>query len=167
MATARNYPVNSNFDLMNIMHIVAQDMTAQGYSCQVTPMGPQAGSLVVSKDRDGFQNIIGMGLECRVTFTLITPAQLTVSIDSEWTNKIIALVVGWFCCLVPLVTGAIGAYNQSELPNKIFNSINMALATANSGATGFSNPNYGYQPPVNNYNQNDNFNQNNSNNPQQ
>ena len=161
MSNARNYPVNSNFDLMNTMHFTAQSLSAQGFNCQVTPMGPQAGSLVVSKNRDGFQNTIGMGLECRVTFTLLTPSQLTVNIDSEWTNKIIALAVGWFCCLVPFITGIIGAYNQSELPNKIFNSINMALANSNSGATGFDNSGFGYQPPTNNFNQND------SNNPQQ
>ena len=151
MSDIRNYPINNNFDLMNTMHLAAQTLSSQGFACQVTPMGPQAGMLVVGKDRDGFTNILGLGIECRATFTVINQTQLTVNIENEWSNKIVALVVGWFCCLVPLVTGAIGAYNQSELSGKITNAINVALASSGSAGTTFNG--YGYQQP-NNFNNN-------------
>lgn len=132
----RNYPLNPDADLFTIIKAVALTMETQGYEANIQMISPQTGVLTVKKDREGFMNILGMGLECRVNFAAIN-GQLTVNIDGEWTNKIIAVAVGWFVCFIPVITGVVGAVNQLSLPDKIFTAINMN-ASAQPG---------GYQQP--------------------
>lgn len=128
----RNYPINPDADLFSVIKAVALTMETQGYEANIQMISPQTGVLTVKKDRDGFMNVLGMGLECRVNFASIN-GQLTVNIDSEWTNKIIAVAVGWFVCFVPVITGVVGAVNQLSLPDKIFTAINMNVSAAQPG----------------------------------
>lgn len=126
----RNYPLNPNADLFAVIKAVALTMETQGYEASVQMISPQTGVLTVKKDREGFMNILGMGLECRVNFAAIN-GQLTVNIDGEWTNKIIAVAVGWFVCFIPVITGVVGTVNQLSLPDKIFTAINMNVSAGN------------------------------------
>ena len=128
----RNYPINPDADLFSVIKAVALTMETQGYEANIQMISPPTGVLTVKKDRDGFMNVLGMGLECRVNFASIN-GQLTVNIDSEWTNKIIAVAVGWFVCFVPVITGVVGAVNQLSLPDKIFTAINMNVSAAQPG----------------------------------
>ncbi len=125
----RNYPINPDADLFSVIKAVALTMETQGYEANIQMISPQTGVLTVKKDREGFMNVLGMGLECRVNFASIN-GQLTVNVDSEWTNKIIAVAVGWFVCFVPVITGVVGAVNQLSLPDKIFTAINMNVSAA-------------------------------------
>ena len=118
-------------NLATLIDITAQNLSMQGFDVKSQIMGPCAAEIIVSKDREGFKNsILGLGVECRVAIT-ITDDILTLSIGSEWTNKIVALVIGWFLCWIPVVTGIIGLVNQSSLPDKIFTAFNLA---SNSGS---------------------------------
>lgn len=118
-------------NLATLIDITAQNLSMQGFDVRSQIMGPCAAEIIVSKDREGFKNsILGLGVECRVAIT-ITDDILTLSIGSEWTNKIVALVIGWFLCWIPVVTGIIGLVNQSSLPDKIFTAFNLA---SNSGS---------------------------------
>ena len=128
----RNYPLRPDADLFAVIKAVALTMETQGYEASVQMISPQSGVLTVKKDRDGLMNALGMGVECRVNFAAIN-GQLTVNIDSEWTNKIIAVAIGWFVCFIPVITGVVGAVNQLSLPDKIFTAVNMNVATAQSG----------------------------------
>lgn len=133
MATMRAYPIGPGASIQTIAQAVEQNFMGQGFQVNSQIMSPANAMITIGKDRDGFKNIIGLGLECRVSL-MINGNQLSVSIDSEWTNKIIAIVVGWFLCLVPFITGIIGAINQSSLPEKIFTAIQIALSAGNPGA---------------------------------
>ena len=125
-------------NLATLIDIAAQNLSMQGFDVKSQIMGPGAAEIIVSKDREGFKNsILGMGIECRVAITVADDI-LTLSIGSEWTNKIVALVIGWFLCWIPIITGIIGIVNQSSLPDKIFTAFNLA---SNSGAA--------YSAPVN------------------
>ncbi len=135
--SSRNYPLNPDVDLFQVIKTVALTMETQGYDANVQMITPQMGVLTVKKDREGFLNILGMGLECKVNFAS-TNGQLSVNIDGEWTNKIIAVAAGWFVCFIPVITGIVGTVNQLSLPDKIFNAINMSVASAQPG---------GYQQP--------------------
>lgn len=144
MAT-RNYPIHPDTDIYAVIEATARNLQAQGFGTNIQMVNPHAGMLTITKDREGFSNIIGLGLECRANFSVINSNQLTVNIDSEWTNKIIAIAVGWFVCLVPFITGIVGTINQISLPDKIYNAVNMALSAAQNG---------GYQqtpPPSNEF----------------
>lgn len=127
----RNYPLRPDADLFAVIKAVALTMETQGYEASVQMISPQSGVLTVKKDRDGFVNALGMGLECRVNFGAIN-GQLTVNVDSEWTNKIIAVAIGWFVCFIPVITGIVGAINQLSLPDKIFTAVNMNVGSAAS-----------------------------------
>lgn len=107
----RNYPLRPDADLYALIHQVALTMETQGFQANVQMVGPQAGVLTIQKDREGFQNVLGLGLECRANFSAIN-GQLSVNIDGEWTNKIIAVAVGWFVCFIPIITGIVGAVSQ-------------------------------------------------------
>ena len=130
----KNYPFPAGTDLYAVIQATALTMDAQGYQTNIQMIGPNAGVLTVTKNREGFANIMGLGLECRANFSAIND-QLTVNIDSEWANKIIAIAVGWFVCFIPVITGAVGSVSQVTLPDKIFNGIGMAVSAAQNGGT--------------------------------
>ncbi len=133
MAALRTFQVGPEANIHEITQVVSQNLSQQGFQCNPQPMGPQSTSLIVSKDRDGIQNFAGLGIECRVSLS-INGSQLQVTIDSEWTNKYIAIGVGLFLCWICLITGIIGCLNQNSLPEKIFNAINMAVSSFGGGA---------------------------------
>ena len=123
--------------LASLIDIAAQNLSMQGFDVKSQVMGPNAAEIIVSKDRDGIKNsILGLGVECRVAIT-VADNILTLSIGSEWTNKIVAFAIAWLLCWIPAVTGIIGLVNQSSLPDKIFTAFNLA---SSSGAA--------YTPPV-------------------
>lgn len=129
----KNYPFAPEADLYAAIQATALAMETQGFHTNIQMIGPSSGILTVVKDREGFTNLLGLGLECRANFSSLN-GQLTVNIDGEWTNKLIAVAVGWFVCLIPMVTGIVGAINQLTLPDKIFNAVNMAVATAQNSS---------------------------------
>lgn len=130
----KNYPFPADADLYAVVQATALTMDAQGYQTNIQMIGPGAGVLTISKSRDGFSNIIGLGLECRANFSVLN-GQLSVNIDSEWANKVIAIAVGWFICFIPVITGVVGTVSQLTLPDKIFNAVNMAVSAAQNGGT--------------------------------
>ena len=130
----KNYPFTAGSDLYAVIQATALAMEAQGYKATIQMIGPNAGVLTITKSREGFSNILGLGLECRANFSAIND-QLTVNIDSEWANKVIAIAVGWFVCFIPVITGVVGTVSQLTLPDKIFNGIGMSVSAAQNGGT--------------------------------
>lgn len=159
MADNRIIPINPGTDLNTIINQASQNLTTQGYTVQAHMLNQANASMTVTKDRNGFKDFIGLGIECRVNIALMNPGQVSVTIDSEWTNKIIALVVGWFLCLIPFITGIVGCINQYGLPEKIFNAITAASAGSGQAPFNYQQPPVNYQqPPVNQQPTNNNFN---------
>lgn len=137
--STKTYLIPEGTDLYAFMQSTALTLSTQGYDSNIQMIGPYAGVLTVTKDREGITNLIGLGLECRANFSVID-GNLTVTVDGEWTNKIIAVAVGWFVCIIPVVTGIVGAISQLALPDKIFNAVNMSVTTAMHGGP--------YTPPT-------------------
>lgn len=122
-------------NLASLIDIAAQNLSMQGFDVKSQIMGPCAAEIIVTKDREGIKNsILGLGVECRVAIT-VSNDLLTLSIGSEWTNKIVALVIGWFLCWIPIITGIIGLVNQSGLPDKIFTAFNLACNSGTANTT--------------------------------
>ena len=130
MAVTKMIPLAPGADINQIVGAAAQNLQAQGFEVLTSIMSAEGAAMTVKRDRDGFKNAMGLGLECRVTMMIMGGNQLNVSIDSEWTNKIIALAIGWIVCFVPFITGIIGAVNQNDLPEKISTAL---MAAANGG----------------------------------
>ena len=141
MATVqKTYALNPGTDISAVVDAASQALSGQGYEVQTQVMSPAAAAMTVSKDRsDGFKNFVGLGIECRANLSVLNGNQLTVAIDSEWTNKIIAIALGWFLCWIVFITGIVGAINQNGLPEKVANAIMMATAQAgNNGNNGYN-----------------------------
>lgn len=167
MSVNKLLPIAPDADLTAIVNGTCQNLQTQGYNVVPAMMGPGSAMITIQKNRDGIQNILGMGVECRATLTL-NGSSLNINIDSEWTNKIIAIAVGWFLCLIPFITGIIGAVNQSGLPGKIETAIMSSIGSSNMGGFGTGyNPQGGFNPQGG-YNPQGGFDaQNNGYNPQQ
>lgn len=130
MATTKTIRLNPGTSLASLIDIAAQNLSMQGFDVKSQVMGPCAAEIIVTKDREGIKNsLLGLGVECRAAIT-VSDDLLTLSIGSEWTNKIVALVIGWFLCWIPIITGIVGLVNQSGLPDKIITAFNLAC---NSG----------------------------------
>ncbi len=161
MSVNKLLPIGPGADLATIVNGTCQNLQTQGFNVVPAMMGPGSAMITVQKNRDGFQNFLGLGIECRATLTL-NGSSLNVNIDSEWTNKIVAIVVGWFLCLVPFITGIIGCVNQSGLPGKIETAIMSSIGGSNMGGFtgnftappqgGYNNPQGGYNNPQGGYN---------------
>ncbi|MBR5514803.1 MAG: hypothetical protein IKU52_01220 [Clostridia bacterium] len=120
MANNSAFNVSPNFDINRFSNDLATLYSQKGFTVYVATYASST-VLSFSKDIGGINTILGMGAGIKATFTL-TNNVLNVSFsDEEWTSKIIALVVGWFCCIIPFITGIIGAINQMDLPKKISN----------------------------------------------
>lgn len=141
MAVQKTFALNPGSDIAEIVNIASQSLSSQGYEIQTQIMSPAAASMIVKKDRDGIKNFAGLGVECRINISVLNGTQLVVNIDNEWTNKIIAIALGWFLCWVIFITGIVGAVNQSGLPEKASSAIMMAASQA--GDNGYNN-NGGY-----------------------
>lgn len=144
MSTSKMIPVNPNLNLNQVLAVATENLQAQGYEVVATPMSATSASMTVRKDRDGFKNFMGLGVESRVQM-MVNNTAMTLSIEHEWTNKIIALIVGWFLCWVPIVTGIMGCVNQSGLTNKINDAVMLGCNSSPNGVQ--ANPQYGYQQP--------------------
>lgn len=149
MSKSINLPLYAKNGVADVVPITVQTLQAQGFNVQSTVMNAQAATLTVSKDNDGFQKIMGLGIECAVSLNLVGPNQLTVNVENKWTNKIIALAVGWILCFVPFITGIIGCINQDGFPDKIISAVQAGVASANANGggmnRGFQQPQYGVQ----------------------
>lgn len=139
MAVQKTFALNPGADIAEIVNTASQSLSGQGYEVQAQVMSPAAASIIVKKDRDGIKNFAGLGVECRISLSIMNGTQLVINIENEWTNKIIAVALGWFLCWVVFITGIVGAVNQSGLPEKVSSAI--MIATSQSGNNGF-NDNY-------------------------
>lgn len=123
MSKSITLPTSENFNITKALESAKAQLQAQGYEVAVCPMGEKNATITVSKDNDGFKKFIGLGVECTVSLTVMNGGSLIANIESTWTNKIIALCVGWFLCWIPIITGIIGCMSQSDLPKKITTAI--------------------------------------------
>ncbi len=129
MSTIKTIKTFPGANLSTLIDIASQNLAMQGFDVKSQVMGPSAAEIIVTKDRDGLKNsVLGLGLECRVAITATEDA-LTLTINSEWTNKIIALAIGWILCWVPFVTGIVGTINQYTLPEKIGTAFTLACSS--------------------------------------
>ncbi len=135
MSKMKTFSIPAGTNINTAIDIAAQNLSMQGFDVKSQVIGPTAAEVIITKDREGFKNFLGLGLESRVAITA-TGDMLNLSITDEWVNKIIALVVGWFLCWVPIITGIIGIINQAGLSEKINTAFSLAL---NSGAANIPN----------------------------
>ena len=128
MAESRFITCPETIDLSLLGEKVGEILRIQHFETEVFPIGPNSLMLRIRRDRTGLKNIVGLGLESRATLTHNGGDTLSVSIENEWVNKIVALAVGWFFCLIPFITGIIGCISQGDMPAKITSAVTAAVS---------------------------------------
>jgi len=143
MSDTRTIPIGADFNLDTTIAQLQQIYSGKGFYVTAIPYNSGV-SVEFSKDDGGFKKWLGLAQGIRANLS-ISGGFLYVSFtDAEWTGKIVAIAVGWFMCLVPLITGIVGAVAQSDLPKNIANDIQM-IAMRNSSGTPGSSP---HPPPA-------------------
>lgn len=122
-------PVKAGFQLSAALDLAKDRLTREGYDVETITFSPESGKLKLSKDMSGAKKFVGMGVESEASITIMSGNVMNVTVENLWSNKIIALAVGWILCWVPFVTGCIGCSNQSKLPQKIEDTMKGVIMT--------------------------------------
>ena len=111
--------VPENFSMGVFAGNMERSFTAKGYTVQTNCTETNA-TFTVSKGMDGaLTKWSGLGESVVVNCT-VANNQLTVAfMNEEWTNKIVAMVAGWFCCTILFITGIVGIVRQVNLPKNV------------------------------------------------
>ncbi len=119
--------VSPTFNLGSFSEQLANIYRQKGYNANVVYLNGNT-VITIEKDLGGINTVLGLGqgikVNCAQSGNLLTVSYF----DEEWTSKIIGIAIGWFLCFIPLITGAVGAYQQYSLPNNISNDARMLAA---------------------------------------
>ena len=120
--------VKPEFDLCTFSQKLSDMYRAKGYG--VNPVSINGMYVfTLCKNDDGFNHWLGLGEELKVSCTVKDGIlNLTLDDSGAWTNKIIALAVGWFVCCIPLITGIMGCMRQSSLAKNVENDAMMLVS---------------------------------------
>ncbi len=120
--------VKPEFDLGVFAQKMSDTYRTKGYNAQPVEMNRMY-AITISKNTDGLNHWIGLGEEVKVTCMMNNGVlNLAISEDGAWTNKIIALVIGFFLCCIPFITGIMGCMRQSSLSKHVENDATMIIA---------------------------------------
>lgn len=115
--------VDKELDVNHLAEELAETYRGQGFTVTVLKLKDDSCSLVFDKATGGINNLLGMGLGIKATMILKNGILNVTYSDADWTGKIIGLTAGWFVCLIPGITAAIGALKQMKLPQEISTNI--------------------------------------------
>lgn len=118
MADSTMFNVKENFDLNLFVKKLSETYKAKSYQVNVIELNGMT-SITFEKNTDGVQNILGMSEKITANINYSNNVLSINYVDADWTMKIIACAVGWFLCLIPLITGVIGCSKQLSLPKNI------------------------------------------------
>ena len=128
---ANNLMLNVNPETFNLdvfVNALASNFRGRGYTVTAINMNGSY-MLTFEKGIGGINTVLGLGESIKATCMFVN-GMLTVNFsDEEWTSKIIGIVVGWFLCLIPFITGIIGVTRQLQLPKTITSDATMIAST--------------------------------------
>ncbi|MCL2003968.1 MAG: hypothetical protein FWG72_08200 [Oscillospiraceae bacterium] len=128
MADTKTFPIGPNFNMNEMVAKLTQLYQSKGFQVSQIQIGTSV-TLTFDKDTDGIKKFVGLGLGIKANISINNNALIVNFSDAEWTGKIIGLAVGWVLCLIPFLLACYGAVQQSDLPKKIGNDIQMLAAS--------------------------------------
>jgi len=126
MSVKQSYSIEIPMNITAFVDSVSKNLSEEEFFVDATVMGPYGASILIKKDREGYKNLVGLGLESRITM-FIYEGKLLVEIDHNWSNKIIALWLGCATCGSCTPTAIIGFVKQNAVSGKIAQAIKSAL----------------------------------------
>lgn len=126
MADTKMIPINSDFNMENMVSKLTQMYQSKGFDVVTTKIGSGV-SIKLSKDDDGIKKFVGLALGVTANITINDNSLIINFTDAEWVGKIIGICVGWFVCLIPAIIAVYGVVKQSEFPKTVTNDIQMLI----------------------------------------
>ena len=127
MANNFSVRVDNSFNLNSLVQFVAEKYRSKGYSADIQNNGNEK-SIKISKNTDIGYTLIGM-VESVVVKLKVENGTLFVSFtETEYTSKIIAAILAFFCAGALWITMIIGLVNQSDLNSGISKDIKAYLS---------------------------------------
>ena len=120
--------VSPEFNMEAFSEQLANLYRARGYVVTVANMN---GNAIISFEKNigGINTVLGFGEGVKAN-CMVNNGVLNITFtDAEWTSKIIGAVIGWFLCLIPLITAIIGVVRQTSLPKNIENDVRMMISS--------------------------------------
>ena len=120
--------VSPEFNMEAFSEQLANLYRARGYVVTVANMN---GNAIISFEKNigGLNTVLGLGEGVKAN-CMVNNGVLNITFtDAEWTSKIIGAVIGWFLCLIPLITAIIGVVRQTSLPKNIENDVRMMISS--------------------------------------
>ncbi|MBQ8532091.1 MAG: hypothetical protein IJ432_01500 [Clostridia bacterium] len=120
--------VSPEFNMEAFSEQLANLYRARGYVVTVANMN---GNAIISFEKNigGINTVLGLGEGVKAN-CMVNNGVLNITFtDAEWTSKIIGAVIGWFLCLIPLITAIIGVVRQTSLPKNIENDVRMMISS--------------------------------------
>ena len=120
--------VSPEFNMEAFSEQLANLYRARGYVVTVANMN---GNAIISFEKNigGINTVLGLGEGVKAN-CMVNNGVLNITFtDAEWTSKIIGAVIGWFLCLIPLITAIIGVVRQTSLPKNIVNDVRMMISS--------------------------------------
>lgn len=112
----------SRVESINISNSLKSYLCANNYIVQ--EFNTSNGLILQVKKGGGFKTILGLATATNITIDQYE-YHFTVSFsEGRWADKAVVAGVSIFLLWPLLITSAVGAYNQAELPNKIIEFIN-------------------------------------------
>lgn len=119
--------VKPDFNMETFANRLADTYRAKGFTVNVVNMNGNC-MITFSKGTGGANTLLGMGKGIKATCMRMNDTLSISFSDGDWTGKIIACVIGWFLCFVPIITGIIGIAGQLSLPKEISQDATMIAA---------------------------------------
>ena len=120
--------VSPEFNMEAFSEQLANLYRARGYVVTVANMN---GNAIISFEKNigGINTVLGLGEGVKANCMVNNGVVNITFTDAEWTSKIIGAVIGWFLCLIPLITAIIGVVRQTSLPKNIENDVRMMISS--------------------------------------
>lgn len=116
--------ITESFDIGQMANFVADSFINQGFDIDTVIEDNYNITFIIKKDRKGFKNIIGLGVESKVRIIIYQNSTANIIIDDVWSNKIIPIAVGlFFALLIIAIPGMYGTYQQYKMKDKIISEI--------------------------------------------
>ncbi len=131
MPQERMYPAPEG-ELEPLADELEQWLKSREFDVQVMPV-EGGGLLVQARQERGWKAAVGMGLATNIVLTRLGPSLKVEVGQGKWVDKAVAGAVGLLILWPALIPAAIGAWQQSKLPQEVFDHVASYVARHGAG----------------------------------
>jgi hypothetical protein len=116
-----------NAELRPLADELAQWLKGRQFETQILPV-EGGGVLIQARQEGGWKAMVGMALATNIVFARMGPNIKVEAGQGKWLDRAVVGAVGVFLLWPALIPAAIGAWQQSKLPEEIFSQVAGYLA---------------------------------------